>query len=429
MDRYLKHQSHILSRYHVNVIRLVSRLYRNRCNYVNDPYLMIVHDERVIEEPTPILYHSHLSYDKRTVRSLCFHVIESKHTDRTYVLWPKEGPFLEFLRKKHLSESSYVQFRVHSSCNGLICLLEDKDYVITSLVVVHPLRKECYEVPPLPKRFVDPLFQQSCGLGFDASTNTLKMVCVLTKDYAPPGDHDMVRKNLCTMVHVFGTNSWREIPQVPPYRITDGAVFANGCLHWLVSHIDIKTEDGGRPVIWFDVEKENFGLIDPPNRMCDLWRNYSCINDHLVDLNGEVGFVCVTTMEVWVLKQKEWVAHCRFKKDIVPYGYKRVLGCWNKDGDMLIRNQADGWYKFFVYNLKSGVLHKTNIFGPDDGFPLNIFMHPNKLFSIRGLGSNSFPMKKTDFKESCQRLLARYYYNSDPDSVLSRFVFRRLLRV
>ncbi|GKC61395.1 F-box domain containing protein, partial [Tanacetum coccineum] len=147
--------------------------------------------------------------------------------------------------------------------------------------------------------------QESCGLGFDASTNTLKMVCVLLKDYVPPGDPDMVRKNLCTMVHVFGTNSWREIPQVPPYCITDEAVFANGCLHWLVSHIDIKTEDGGRPVIWFDVEKEEFGLIDRPNRMCDLIRNYSCSNDHLVDLNGEVGFVCARTMEVWVLKQKE----------------------------------------------------------------------------------------------------------------------------
>ncbi|GJU49959.1 hypothetical protein Tco_1219514 [Tanacetum coccineum] len=142
------------------------------------------------------------------------------------------------------------------------------------------------------------------SLGFDASTNTLKMVCVLPKDYVPPSDPNMVRKNLCTMVHVFGTNSWREIPQVPPYCITDGAVFANGCLHWLVSHIDIKTEDGGRPVIWFDVEKQEFGLIDRPKRMCDLWRNYSCSNDHLVDLNGEVGYVCARTMEVPLLAQE-----------------------------------------------------------------------------------------------------------------------------
>ncbi|GKC52651.1 F-box domain containing protein [Tanacetum coccineum] len=322
--------------------RCVSKVW---CEYIDDRYLMTVYDERVIEEPIPILYHSHLSRGGIT-RSLCFHVLESKETGtayHTYVLQPKEGPFLEFFSKKPLSKSSKVEIEFRGSCNGLMCLSQDEDDIVTSLVVVHPLKKECYELPPLPMRFDSSMFREACGLGFDASTNTLKMVCVFLKDYLPTGDPDMVRKNICTMVHVFGTNSWLEIPQVPPYRITDGAVFANGCLHWLVSHIDIKTEDGGRPVIWFDVKKEEFGLIDPPKRMCDIWRDhYSCINDHLVDLNGEVGFVCVTTMEVWVLKQKEWVAHFRFKKESVPYGYKRVLGCWNKDGDMLIRNQAYG---------------------------------------------------------------------------------------
>ncbi|PWA24985.1 F-box domain-containing protein [Artemisia annua] len=133
--------------------------------------------------------------------------------------------------------------------------------------------------------------RESCGLGYDAFTNTWKMVCVLLKEYSPPNKPDMVKKNLCTMVHVFGTNSWREIPKVPSYPVTGKTVFANGCLHWLVSHSDIKT-DGGREVIWFDVNKEEFGLIDPPKRMCDLWRKYSCYYDQLVDLNGEVGYVC-----------------------------------------------------------------------------------------------------------------------------------------
>nr|GEZ54760.1 F-box domain-containing protein [Tanacetum cinerariifolium] len=99
-------------------------------------------------------------------------------------------------------------------------------------------------------------------------------------EYAPPNKPDMVKKNLCTMVHVFGTNSWREILQVPSYPITGKAVFANGCLHWLVSHLDIKTEDGGREVIWFNVNKEEVGLIDPPKRMCHLWSMYRCYYDH-----------------------------------------------------------------------------------------------------------------------------------------------------
>ncbi|GKE53506.1 F-box domain containing protein [Tanacetum coccineum] len=390
--------------------RCVSKVW---CEYIDDRYLTTVHDKRVIEEPTPILYHTRLFQDRK-FRSLCFHVIESKQTETgtplTYVLEPKEYPFLEFLRKKPLKKSSDVRIEVRGSCNGLMCLSQDDDDIVTSLVVVHPLKKERYKVPPLPMHFDLSMFRESCGLGFDASTNTLKMVCVLLKDHGavPSKDHDMVRKNLCTMVHEIGTNSWREIPQVPPYHITDGAVFANGCLHWLVSHIDIMTEDGGRPVIRFDVEKEEFGLIDPPKRMCDIWRGHnSCIDDHLVDLNGEVGFVCVRTMEIWVLKQKKWVPYCRLENTIVPDGRIDVLGCWNRDGDMLIRNVGIG-YKFFIYNLKSGVLHKTSIACPENGCDPNIFMHPNKLFSIHGIGTNSSPLKKTNLKRSCQHLLSCY---------------------
>ncbi|GJT50668.1 F-box domain containing protein [Tanacetum coccineum] len=208
------------------------------CNYIDDRYLTIIHDKRVVEEPTPILYHQHLCINKITL-SLCFHVSESKQAGTTDLVFkPTMGPFLEFIRKKPLSRSSIVRIEARGSCDGLICLSQDDGHVITSLAVIHPLRKECYELP----------------------------------QYAPPDKPDMVKKNLCTMVHVIGTNSWREIPQVPSYPITGKAVFANGCLHWLVSHFDIKTEDGGREVIWFDVNKEEFGLIDPPKRMRDLWR-------------------------------------------------------------------------------------------------------------------------------------------------------------
>nr|GFA17100.1 RNA-directed DNA polymerase, eukaryota, reverse transcriptase zinc-binding domain protein [Tanacetum cinerariifolium] len=87
------------------------------------------------------------------------------------------------------------------------------------------------------------------------------MVCVLLKEYDPPDKPNMVKKNLCTVVHVFVPNSWQEIPQVPSYPISGKAVFANGCLHWLASITDIETEDGGRPVIWFDVEKEELWAI------------------------------------------------------------------------------------------------------------------------------------------------------------------------
>ncbi|PWA65980.1 F-box domain-containing protein [Artemisia annua] len=278
---------------------------------------------------------------------------------------------------------------------------------VTTLVVVHPLRKECYVLPPLPMHW---MFRESCGLGFDTSTNALKMVCVF-KVRAPINYSNMVRKKLRTMVHVLGTNSWREIPQVPSYPVTGEAIFANGCLHWLVSYLGIKTEDGGRQLIWFDVEKEEFGLVDPPKRMFDLGRNYSCTYDQLVDLNGEVGYVWTRTMEVWVLNQKQWVPHCRIDKEDIHYGcHIEVMGCWNKDGDILIKSiKSSGGhnrYVFFVYNLKSGVLHKTNIAGMTDGLSPNIIMYPNTMSSIHGINKNSFSMTKTDLKKSCRRILS-----------------------
>ncbi|GKA44813.1 F-box domain containing protein [Tanacetum coccineum] len=375
--------------------RCVSKVW---CKHIDDPYLVIIHDKRVVE-PTPILYHSKLSRER-----ICFHVIESKQPGTTqYVLEPKEGPFLEYLRKEPLSRDSIFNIQVPGSCNGVMCILQDDGSVITSLAVVHPLRKECYELPPFPLRSNKLMRRESFGLGFDTSTNTWKMVCVLLKEDEPPDKPDIVKKNLCTMVHVFGTNSWQEIPQVPSYPVTRKAVFANGCLHWLVSYSDIKPEDGVREVIWFDVNKEEFGLIKHPKIMCGLWGQSHCCLNQLVDLKGEVGYVCSRTMEVWVLKQKEWVPHCRFKEEIVPDGYIDVIGCWNKDGDILIRSICGNpFYAFYVYNLKSGVLHKTNLAG--SGACPGIFMYPYTLSSNHGINTNSFSMKTTDLMKSCRYL-------------------------
>nr|GEV95949.1 hypothetical protein [Tanacetum cinerariifolium] len=269
--------------------RCVSKVW---CKYIDEPYLVIIHDKRVVDEPTPIMYHPSISHER-----ICFHVIESKQSGTThYVLEPKERPFLEYLHKKPFSKYSIVRIEVRGSCNGLICLSQEEDDAKTLLVTVHPLRKECYELPSLPICLGKHLGRESCWLGFETSTNTWNMVCVLLKEYARSDKPDMVKKNLCTMVHVFGTNSWREIPQVPSYPITGKAIFANGCLHWLVGYSDIKTEDGGTPVIWFDVKKEEFRLIDPPKKMPDIKRNFSCL-DQVVDLIGEVGYVCTNTMD------------------------------------------------------------------------------------------------------------------------------------
>nr|GFA49973.1 hypothetical protein [Tanacetum cinerariifolium] len=143
-------------------------------------------------------------------------------------------------------------------CNGLLYILEDNNQVINSLVAIHPMKKQRYELPPFLLPFDGFMFRESCGLGLDSSTNTFKIVCIFLKARSSPKTPDLVWKNLCTMVHVFGMNSWQEIPQVPCCLITGKAVFANGCLFWLTSFIDRPTHDGGRDVIWFDIKTNGF---------------------------------------------------------------------------------------------------------------------------------------------------------------------------
>nr|GEW69785.1 putative reverse transcriptase, RNA-dependent DNA polymerase, Gag-polypeptide of LTR copia-type [Tanacetum cinerariifolium] len=53
------------------------------------------------------------------------------------------------------------------------------------------------------------------------------------------------------------------------YDMFNTAVFISCTINKGVKDLVILTEDGGRPVIWFDVEKEVFGLIDPLKRICD----------------------------------------------------------------------------------------------------------------------------------------------------------------
>nr|GEV41019.1 hypothetical protein [Tanacetum cinerariifolium] len=171
---------------------------------------------------------------------------------------------------------------------------------------------------------------------------------------------------------------------------------------YLLLYSDIKTEDGGREIIWLDVNKEKFGLIEYPKSMCDIWRNYTYY-DQLVDLNGEVGYVCTKTMEFWLLNhKKEWVPHCRFKEKIVPHGFLiDVIGCWNKDGDILIKIiSGDPLYAFYVYNLKSDVLHKTSLAG--SGACPGVFMYSYTLSSIHDINTNSFSVKTTDVMKAAE---------------------------
>ncbi|PWA37489.1 F-box domain-containing protein [Artemisia annua] len=163
----------ILSRMPVKSLVRFRRVSKLWCEYIDSPYFATIHSKRAVEEePTLVM-------------------LRATH-DWCYPNQPR------------------------------IC---DK---FNSLVVINPLRKECFELPPMDKKPDWRLsYEESCGLGFDDSTNTFKMVCVFPRIQIDVGEEnlDLVRKNLCTMVHVLGTNLWQEAMVVDDlYEILHSAV-------------------------------------------------------------------------------------------------------------------------------------------------------------------------------------------------------------
>ncbi|MFS8033497.1 putative F-box domain-containing protein [Helianthus anomalus] len=371
----------ILSRMPVKSLarfRCVSKLW---CSYINDSYLETMHAKRAaVNDPTLIMLHILFDSDIPTLLCTLSFLDYKEETDTCTLQVRKKPPVMDF----SCMGWDYKK-RILGSCNGL---LYSTKYNTSTLVVIHPLRRECYELPPIkipihiqhktkPRL---PVKDQSSGLGYDDSTNTFKMVCIVQ---VKPVNDNMV--DLWTMVHVLGTDSWRKIPQVPSYQVVGRGVFANGCLHWLVSngYDDYCDRHLRRPVISFNMEKEEFGLINPPR---ERLKSFS-VSEHLVDLNGEVGHVCTMfeydRMEVCVLKETGWVIHCKLeeKPPVQYHDFSKVLGFWNENGDILM--QAVYSKRMFVYNLKSDKFYEVKFDGPEKEGETDIRLYQSSLFSTR----------------------------------------------
>ncbi|KAI3518732.1 hypothetical protein L1887_07544 [Cichorium endivia] len=278
----------ILSRTPIKSLHRFRCVCKHWCKYIDDPNLAIIHVKRVVEEPATIIFNRYPPAPPNLLQKYgLFRIIESKEGATGPEV--QEDLLLEFEYK----EPFYHEHMLRGSCNGLLYLSHNSIVPTCTFSVINPLRKERYESPPI--RAVS-----SCGLGFDASNHTFK-ICVLVENH----------KTSRIMVHVLGTDSWREILHVPYYLMLGDGVFAYGSLHWFGRHKQCQlstTNEDKVIVIRFDVRKEEFGLIDPPRKTTDS--GWFAVK--LVDLHDEVGFVYCSSRsydswELWVLKHNQWL--------------------------------------------------------------------------------------------------------------------------
>lgn len=243
--------------------------------------------------------------------------------------------------------------------------------------VINPLTKGRHDLPPIKiSTGYDPY--KAGGIGFDDSTNTLKTVFVFLKDSVYSQDINVLRKRLSVMVHCSGMSSWREIPQTPAHPISGEGLFCNGRLHWLANHLD-QYDINSRVkiiIVWFDVKTEEFGLTDAPTPREGDRNRYN--NYQLVDLYGKVGVANISNMgngvDLWVLKHEGWRLHCSLWLRGLA-----VLGCWNKEGDILLTFN-DGGTHMFVYRPKNGYF---TLHDGDGACESQIRMYQTSLFTVQ----------------------------------------------
>ncbi|XP_076939951.1 F-box/kelch-repeat protein At3g23880-like [Bidens hawaiensis] len=147
-------------------------------------------------------------------------------------------------RRISLVYDPYVRFELLGSSNGLVCFYDG----CFKFYVGNPLTREAKLL-----RFPSPqiLLPLCWGFGYDSSKDDYKVII---------GAMNQDRRLL---VHVLSmiSNTWREIGEVKYICFYNRVgILCNGALHWIV-----RGENRNRLIISFDLSKEEYKEIPPPD--------------------------------------------------------------------------------------------------------------------------------------------------------------------
>ncbi|KAK9275442.1 hypothetical protein L1049_022707 [Liquidambar formosana] len=324
----------------------IKSLLRSRCvskhwrNIIEDPFLANLHLSRAVQEHT-ILALDHPTH-RRKVTSL--YLVKE---DGNKNLKASKNPIAE------LSNSN--NYSLEGSCNGLLYFAKPNER--DGVILLNPLTGQNIMLPPATIPSPCP-HMKKYGLGFDPSTNTYKIVRVFFRNQL-----DWKNYSLGVEVHTLGTNSWREIGEIPPSPMCGRPVSAYGALHWMVDP-PFACDNLKSMIVSFDIGKEVFSLTPHPDfgsKTCDMFQ--------LVDFRGFLAMADLSSdscILIWVLKdydKKEWVEEFRIqirppmgRADNCSYN---VVGPW-KNGEILL-SSSEG---YFCYNSKTDNLRYIHTGGP-----------------------------------------------------------------
>ncbi|KAL6536109.1 hypothetical protein OROHE_012954 [Orobanche hederae] len=299
----------------------------------------------LITSPQFIFSHLHFaaSTKNRTPLLLVRRTItESEHYD----LFSDNDSFTLHSNIEFPFRSINAFFTIVGSCNGLICLSDDRVYHTHTIILWNPCIKKSVLLPK-PNSIYSSYgtFSQSLGFGFDPVASDYKVIRIT---YA-----DCVRvEQPLVQLYKLSTGVWQDLSFLSLECVIHSKsrqAYVNGAAHWVARHMDSHTGVWQDLIVFFDMCGEVFGELMLP---------FSLVNSHdlvtgkeLVVYNKSLALILWNVLGpqpsfcVWVMKeygvQESWTKHLSI--DVHDFGDIFMRPLWvMKHGEVITVGQ-DGY--------------------------------------------------------------------------------------
>ncbi|KAF5201765.1 F-box family protein [Thalictrum thalictroides] len=293
---------------------------------------------------------------------------------------------------------SFNTISIIGSCNGLVCLSNDKSYVL----VWNPSTREYAFVSPGYCGDGTKNNEHSTavmGFGYDSVTEDYKLVKI-EYFYDAYGFGSMTEFDRCEVrVYTLGTNSWRLIDDTPSPPCYIGnltrVAHVNGVLYWVgLRGIGIELS---KSIISFNLRTEKFGEVSWPEFEDHSYRD--------LGLGVLQGCLCVFSyhlerVDIWVTKDYDmeeswsWTRQFSIARS-TKYLEPLVL---QKNGEILLQM---GFRSLLVYDPLNETVQVPHVRGIPDRFRTSTYVESlTSVASLMGMVGNSVAARISQGKNS-----------------------------
>lgn len=263
-----------------------------------------------------------------------------------YELYSDNESFTRFATLEFPFRSMNAFFTIVGSCNGLLCLSDDRVYFMNTIILWNPSIKKSVLLPK-PNMIYSSYgsFIQCLGFGFDPVGNDYKVVRITYVDLPNKPQIEVYKLSS----GVWQDMSFLELGCVVYNRSRQ--IYVNGASHWIARYLDLYDL-----IVSFDMSLEVFRTVmlpvhlasNDPSRSHDLMLYKGSLALTSWSVAGAEPCFCVYVMQEYRV-EKSWTQKFRFdfssiEEFVRPLWIREqgeVVGIWN-DGRLYSHDEEGG---------------------------------------------------------------------------------------